>query len=236
MYQENVVNKLAKTEASQVWGKLTGTKTTWDFLVNPETIDWDHSGEYSKLPVLNTEQPLVKYKYSESVVAFPRVLFVTKDNNRDLDPLLKALVDLVKPVKNGDSPELLKVELGEVKIARCYLKGVKITEQQWRSGKCVMASGSLEFILAPEIPKTVIESNNTTQLTEREQASNAQKVKDAVTNNKTLATQLNVKPSDTFNVNSSGQVSVSGINGGRVNIGSLSDILGSSLRPGLKGL
>lgn len=232
------INTLATLERSQEWLKLTSLdgKTSYEFIINPSEMVLESTGEYAKLPVLNTGQPLVKYKSSGDTITFPKVLFATPGNLRDLEKILGDLAAFTRPTAPGLDPVLLSLTWGSTKIPRCFLKTFKRTETQWRSGKPTYAEGSLEFILAPEPSKaqSVPVDAKAAKLSAREQQSNLDKVKAALATNKTLASKLGVKSTDALAVTQDSQVTVTGTNGKKVTLGNLSDILGNKVSPGLK--
>lgn len=228
LYNPKVSQSLPRLDRSEVWCTLQPESggTTYEFLVNPETVVWEHTGSYSNQPVLGTPQPLVKYKYSASILTLPRVLFYTLGNNRDISKVLAQLVAWTKPNTSGGDPEVLTLTWGEMKVPSCYLQNFKTNEQQWRGGRCTQAEGGMTFLIAPEPPKPTIEVTKYTKLSPREQQDNAQKILQS----SPLAKGLKLED---IKVGTDGQVVVNGTTG-QVKLGSLREVLGDSLRPGLR--
>lgn len=116
----------------------TGDKVT--FQLAPEVVSWNHSAELASLPVLDTPQPSAKYKYSSSVVVFPKLVFWTE---------AKSVTDkLVSWLKSG---QLVSYSFGATKISRCYISKLTIQETQWRDGLLHEATGTMELTILPDV-------------------------------------------------------------------------------------
>lgn len=208
------------------------TNITFDIFNESEET---HGAEYALLPIHYTAQPLVKYKYSQSSYSFPDVKFWTMTNEEDLDPVRKQLEDWTKPDKVQGVPKLLKLSWGTFTLPRIYLSRFTFRVTQRRGGKPVEATGSIEFLLAPEEPKPIFapkDEPKQTVLTEREQINQANKVKDKLTKDKKLAASLKVNPAkDVITVDKTGAVLANG-----KPVSTLKKVLGEDIPSGLKGL
>jgi hypothetical protein len=140
---------------------------SYQFLVNPEAEKIENIAVYQTLPVLGTGQPLVKYQYSESKFSIPDIKLWSYGNDRDLTSPLATLTAWTKPDPTQGLPKLLKFSWGQRQIPRCYIASFSYEVVQWRGGAPTQAQGSLELILAPEPPATVLEAAD--ELTQREQ-------------------------------------------------------------------
>lgn len=207
------------------------TKITFDIFNESEE---SHGAEYALLPVHYTGQPLVKYKYSQSSYSFPDVKFWTMTNSEDLEPIRKQLEEWTKPDKVQGIPKLLKLTWGSFGLPRVYLAQFTFRVTQRRGGKPTEATGSIEFLLAPEEPKPIFapkDDPRQTVLTEREQLNQANLVRDKLTKDKKLATSLKVNPAkDKITVDKTGAVLVNG-----KATSTLKKVLGDNIPAGLKG-
>lgn len=235
MVDQTTLGKLAKAPVNPVQAtlaKIDGS-VIYTFLLNPEETNYNHSAEYSKLPVLSTGQPLVSYRSSESSIDFPSVKLWTDGNDRDLTPLLKQLTDWTKPEGNVGEPALLKFTWGAESFPRVKIASWSYRVTQRRSGKPVEATGSLVLLLAPETPKAIMEAPKA-ELTEREQKDNRDKVVTQLKTNKAQAKKLGVDPiKDQITVGKDGKVTSKDVKGVTKDLGDLKTILGDTLKPGL---
>lgn len=239
---------LATLGVAPVWASLSRLdgKGSYSFLVNPEEIAWTHQAEFSSLPVLNTGQPLTKYKTSGTALSIPKVWFWTPGNAGDLTATLASLKAMTKPPAPGLDPPLLKLTWGHLTEPRLYLRKLEVKEKQWRSGKVSSAEGSMDLLISPVAPKPqVVTTPPSTQaakpsnvkLTDRERSDYQAKVEAKLRTDKNLAKKLGVNINDLqrLQVGLDGSVSVSQTDGKLRNIGTISTILGT-IKPGHKGM
>lgn len=206
MYNTSVVNSLSDVAVEDgVTLKLTpvtankaedGATTNGElvFLVNPDEEAWSFKSEFSKAAVLNTAQPLVTPKSSETTFSLPKVRLYTPDNAKNIQPLIDGLRAFTQPTKAGEDPPVLKLTYGELVIPRVYLESADVTIKARLGGSATMAEASLGFILAPEPqkvkqvepPPSTIKGINTVlgKKTEREQSELYQKLVSALLENK----------------------------------------------------
>ena len=193
-----------------------GTSDRYTFLVNPVGTDHSFSANYTTLPVLGTNQPLICYQNSQADLTFPDVRFYTSGNNRDLSPVLDGLRDLVLTQGDRGTPRVLKLIWGSFVVPRVVIRSLRYRVTQRRQGKPVEATGSLELLLAPEVPKAI--KVPVTKLTDRERSGLVPKIKE-----KLKAKEVEVLED--------GSVRVDG-----KPAGTIKDILGDQLPEGLKDI
>lgn len=183
----------------------------FEFLINPERMQYTLASNFASLPVLNTSQPLVKYQYSETGLSLPEVKLWTPANNRDLSGPLDLLKSWTRPDPTQSVPKLLKFAWGQAVWPRVYLSQFDYEVTQWRSGAPTQAEGSMVFLIAPEVPEAVTEQVQ--EITARE----AEK----------YTTLLQAKfPGKAIAVSAAGRVTADG-----EDLGTLSALLGAAALP-----
>ncbi len=157
MYNPEV--KLQNLSVSPTWAVLESIdkRLRFDFILNPEKVQWNHTANTNELAVLRTSQPLQNFTNSRSTLSLPSVKLWTANNSGSLTRLLSDLKAMTKPNLSGELP-VLSLTWGSLKETRVYLTSLEVTEQQWRSGEPTNAECSLSFSLAPEIPKAVYQA------------------------------------------------------------------------------
>jgi len=242
MYNDTVYNSLPDVEPGQataILERLDGLGA-YTFIVNPEEEQWNYSAEYAKLPVANTAQPIVKYKYSDSTLSLPKVHLWAPGNTKALKALVDNLASFTRPIEPGGIPPALKFSYGEVIIPRCYLKSFQLTSKMRLSGALCMADATMEILMAPELPAVELAPKEVpTTLTERECADAAAKVKQAFTQDPKLAAKFKTDPKvDVYTVAPDKTVSATGAAGPKAPgatttpnrvLGKLDDILGPAM-------
>lgn len=184
---------------NQTSNKQKPTSNSLVFIVNPDEENWSFKADFAKLAVLNTQQPLVKYKTSETSLRLPKVRLYSPDNSKNLQPIIDSLASFTRPPKAGEEPPILKVEYGELSLPRVYLESCDVKVTARIGGAVAMAEASLSFVLAPEAQKvSVVEPPpGTTKTadsmlspqTEREQSARYQKLVESLISNKFNALQ-----------------------------------------------
>lgn len=159
MYNPDVLRTLPELPKGQVWLTLTHLNDTYRFLINPDTVQVRNQAEYSQLPVLNTTQPLYKFKYSEGVLTFPKVLFWTPGDNNDISDITTKLAHWCR------QSSTLDLAYGWLRET-IKLKSYTVTYTQFRDGKPTKAEGSLECFFTPKLP--ISKPDLTVKLTQRE--------------------------------------------------------------------
>lgn len=154
------------------WARLASAdgKHVFVFLVNPETIRWQHNVSLSSLNVLRSGQPLVNYQHSTSVLTIPKFYLWTTNNSCTVKNEIAALKAMTKPTTLGSSPPILKLTWGELSEDRLILSSVDIEEKQWRSGQPTQAEGSMVFVYAPLVVSPVPAAKTTRKDTPRVEA------------------------------------------------------------------
>lgn len=154
-----IVKKLATpgaTKGQVTTASLSDGKSTYNFLLDPETLNWSYQGVYSSNSVLLTSNPDNTFKSSSSSLSIPRVLFITQGMTKDISKEVQDLSDFV--LKGTE----LRFSFGNTQLPRVYLTRFSVTEKQWRAGRCTQAEGSLDLLISREPVKTstVIEYTN----------------------------------------------------------------------------
>lgn len=230
-------DKLATLSVSPTYAslKLYDGSQSVDLWINPQVWEEDHSGEYSRLAVLYTGQPLVKFKNSQSSYSLPDVRLWSEGNNKDLTPVIDRLRSWVAPGSTTLVPPLLKFIWGDSKIPRCYLGRLKVTVTQTRQGRPTEAKLALDLILAPEPAAAIAATSTTTlNLTDRERTEQAKAVTAALAADKTLAKKYAWDAKQVITVAADGTISATAPKGKPRKLDSLQGLLGDNLSPGLK--
>ena len=230
MYNKVVYEKLANAAPGESWAileRLDG-QGSYQFLMNPESEQWTHSAEFSKLPVALTSQPLVAYKSSETTLSFPSVRLWTPDNSKQLKPLLDTLISFTKPIKAGDDLPLLKLTYGDTVIDRCYLSRFQVTTKMKLGGNVSMVDASMDFLLAPVLPKVELaplEQSSTIKLTDKELTEASKLVLQAFESQPKLAEKYKTDPKkDQYGVTADKGVLING-----KQVATLEQLLGANL-------
>ena len=155
MYNPNV--KLGVLAVNPTWAtlKTVDDKLSFDFILNPESVQWTHSATVNELSVLRSKQPLVNYQASKSVLTLPNIKLWTVNNSGSLKEPIDTLRQMTKPLASTGVLPVLALTWGSLSQPRLHLVSVDITETQWRSGVATKAIANMTFVIAPEIPKAV---------------------------------------------------------------------------------
>lgn len=191
------------------------------FLVNPETIVYSYTSEFTTLPVLNTGQPLTTYKYSANTISLPKVYLWTQSQNLSLAKPLETLEKMMLPTASTYEPPVVSFTYGSIKHPRVSVKTWKPIIKQTRGGLPTEVEGSMELIIVPEVPTLLpAEPISTTsaptstpgaqQLTQREQDVGAANLDTYLKNNPQQAVKLGINRNN-FVVNANGQILVNSI-------------------------
>lgn len=193
------------------WARLTGVKhkVSYEFLVNPEEVVWQHNAVFKDLPVLYTSQPQVSYQSSQSTLAMPKVYLWTPGNAGGLDAIIAQLVAMTKPVLGDNTPPILSITWGATVVPKAYLKGFNIREQQWRGGQVTQATASFEFTVVPEAVATQ-KTETTLKLTSREQGDYVADIKAVLVKDANRAKNLGLDPKKDLKVASDGTILYTG--------------------------
>lgn len=228
MYNTTAYQGLVEAQAGDSWATLERLDGlgSYQFLVNPEEENWSFSAEFAKLPVAATSQPIVNYKSSDSTLSLPKVYIWTPDNSKQVRSVLDTLITFTRPIKNGDNPPLIKLSYGDTLVDRCYLAKLQVTAKMKLGGNVTMAECSMDFLIAPELPKVELaplEEKAVIKLTEKELQEASKLVLDAFTADPKLCEKFKVKPNALFGVTDDLKVTADG-----KPIGTLEEILGAN--------
>lgn len=170
IYNPNI--KKSPLAIAPTWAKLASSdgKFVFNFLVNPESIRWQHGASLNSLNVLRSDQPLANYQYSSSTLTIPQFYLWTHNNSATVANEIKALKAMTKPTILGSLPPILMLTWGELKEDRLVLTSVDIEEKQWRSGQPTQAQGSMTFMYSPLAVSPVAAAKSTPKETPRQKA------------------------------------------------------------------
>lgn len=176
----SIINPNIKKSALEIapsWAKLSSDdgKNVYNFLVNPESIRWQHSIATNSLATHRSAQPETNYQYSTSVLTIPRFYLWTVGNSCTIKNEIAELKAMTKPTILGGKPPILTLTWGELRESRLWLASVEIEEKQWRSGQPTEAEGSMSFIYAP-LAISPVKAATVTKATPRQKAKAASKV------------------------------------------------------------
>jgi hypothetical protein len=102
----------------------------WNFLVNPQRIQYKNTPNYSPIATLAGDAEYMGYNYtSGKTITIPDLMFSTWLYQKSLSPLLGTLEELIeaKASKNEFSPPLLRFRWGVENISPCVLVDVDYT-------------------------------------------------------------------------------------------------------------
>jgi hypothetical protein len=191
-------------------------------LTMAQSLDEVYKQEVSKLPVLYTANPLIKYKYSENTIELPQVhLF-----NRGLPVTteLKWLIALTLPVSQVNDTPVITVQWGDIALDRVKLLSMKVNRRLMTGGVLTHAIIDLSLVPCPvyPVPKLAPKpvdnslSGKVLKLSEREREEYAKEVKALLTKDTKKAAELNFKPSSVIKVSEAGEVTIDGRKAGKL--------------------
>lgn len=188
------LTKVSRTDP-YTWARLIPEDTqfpTYEFLINPESLEGGFGANYGENPSLATEVQRQQYFNSyDNGLTIPNARFQTPCNDRSLESLYLQLLALTRPIvsKGVYAPPVLSFFWSKRRVDNLALSAVKITEDGWASGIPTRATYSLTFIKVPEsgpdpaiqlpsaTPATPSASNQTVttkiQLTQRQMSEGA---------------------------------------------------------------
>jgi hypothetical protein len=143
-----------------------GSDTTFTFLVPPQSLKFSYQQERAMQPVLQTNNPLSRWKNSTETLSLPDVRLWTPANDRDLTEPLQTLAQWTR-----DQPPVLKFQWGSIGLEKCYLISFDFDIVQIRTGRPTQATGSIKLIPAPDITEPLRDESSEDEgvaLTERE--------------------------------------------------------------------
>ncbi len=128
-------------------------KPLWLFLVNPATLDYQDSAEYSEVSPLASRVKVKQYNASSGAeLTISDLLFSTYCLGKSLKPLTEGIQALLKAKteENKFAPPVLMFRWGTKRFGPCVLTDVKWTESAWLGGEAARLKMSLTL---EEIPK-----------------------------------------------------------------------------------
>jgi hypothetical protein len=147
MYNQAVLQSLPKAQKSvarfpamlleyDIDGKKD--KPLWVFLVNPKSLEFSESAEYSKLQPASSNVPHKSYIGASGLtLRITDVVFDTWCLGKSLRPLIDGLRSLLKcsPQSNEYSPKVLMFRWGSKRFAPCVLTDISWKEEKLLSGE-----------------------------------------------------------------------------------------------------
>ena len=133
-------------------------KGVWQFLFNPEEIDWEGGPEYSEsetwgvMGEANAGKPLSWKNMKNQRLTFSKVLLNGYVFGKRVDILEKGLKSLFmrEDGDNSDGPPVLNLIWGKRTFGPCVLKDLRIKEKNWDNGILVNAEVSFTLEKIPE--------------------------------------------------------------------------------------
>jgi hypothetical protein len=130
----------------------------WQFLFNPEEIDWEGGPEYGEAETWgvmgqsNSGKPLFWKNMKNEKLTFSKVLLNGYVFGKRVDSLEKGLKDLFYS-ESGDNPSgppVLEFVWKEKRFGPCVIRDVRIKEKNWDGGVLVNAEVSFTLEKIPE--------------------------------------------------------------------------------------
>lgn len=178
-------------------------------------LEETHELELSQLPVLCSDQPLVKYQYGRSSWSMSNIV-LSQWSSANVATDYQWLVKLTKVTPEAMSPPILKVVYGDTVIDRCVLSQLKVSKTEHLSGTLSLAVLDMTFTASPvekppqKVPVDSKTGDSTIKLTQAEQTNYVAKVKEKLAKDKPLATKLGYKLTSKVEVSDVGSVSIDG--------------------------
>lgn len=191
---------------------LNDGKVTYNFLLDPETLQWSHQANYAANSVLDTNKPDVRWNSSTSTLSIPRVLFVSQGMTKDITDVIQQLTSWCA------LGATLRFMFASTTLERCHITRFNPVEKQWRSGKVTQAEASLELLIS-RVPVVAISSlatpgKLTVTYTPRERLNITTKVIEALKNPGKLS-RLKIKSQGIdINTDEAGNITVAYKSGG----------------------
>ncbi|MBW4558414.1 MAG: hypothetical protein KME59_21315 [Trichormus sp. ATA11-4-KO1] len=123
---------------------LSDGKITYNFLLDPEKLQWSHQATYATNSVLGTDKPDTRWNSSTSTLVIPRILFISQGMTKDVTDTIQQLTSWCI---SGAS---LRFSFSSTSIERCHILRFTPVEQQWRSGKVTQAEANLDLLISRE--------------------------------------------------------------------------------------
>ena len=130
----------------------------WQFLFNPEEIDWEGGPEYDEAQTWgvmgkgNSGRPLFWKNMKNEKLTFSKVLLNGYVFGKQVDSLEKGLKDLFyrEDGDNPTGPPVLNLIWGERTFGPCVIQDVRVKEKNWDNGILVNAEVSFSLVRIPE--------------------------------------------------------------------------------------
>lgn len=168
------------------WAKLIPEDPkipTYEFLINPSTIDTQISASYGENPTLGTNTQRQQYFNSSGKgFSLSEIILITPCQDKSIRPLMEGLESLTRcdPENRVFQTPVLSFFWSRRREDNLVLTAVNFTETGWRGGIPTRATGTLTFLRVP--PKesattstTATSQTTTASLTERQQSEGSAK-------------------------------------------------------------
>lgn len=182
-------------------------------LNHSDGLEETHEVELATLPVLYSEQPIVKYQSSKSSYSLSNVT-ISQWSSARVSADYEWLVGLTKPKDGGLTK--VKLQWGDVTKQRCIITSVKATRKEHLNGALSLVTLDLQFAESPlevaprKVPVKSKATDSTVKLSKAEQEKYVKLVQDKLNKDKPLAAKLGVKTGSKVTVGDTGDVLVDG--------------------------
>jgi hypothetical protein len=130
----------------------------WQFLFNPEEIDWEGGPEYDEAQTWgvmgqsNSGKPLFWKSMKNERLTFSKILLNGYVFGKRVDSLERGLKDLFyrEDGDNPTGPPILEFVWKDRQFGPCVIQDVRIKEKNWDSGVLVNAEVSFSLVKVPE--------------------------------------------------------------------------------------
>lgn len=155
MPNPTVLNQLATAErVTEIYAQLLdlSDQVVYQFLYNPEEIQWNRKANYAAAPASATSTPSQQYLYTEGrTYRFQGLLLQSYCEGKSLRSLLEGLQALmvVDPQGNSFAPKQVSFVWGSYRVGPCVITDLQVTESAWLGGETAEARVDLTLIELP---------------------------------------------------------------------------------------
>lgn len=151
-------------------------RVVYQFLYNPEEIQWDRKANYAAAPASATSTPSQQYLYSTGRnYRFAGLLLQSRYEGKSLRSLLEGLQALmvVDPLGNSFAPKQVTFAWGSMRVGPAVITDMKCSETSWLGGETVEARVDLTLLELPPSDMSPTETaaptaTTTPELTDRQ--------------------------------------------------------------------
>lgn len=155
MPNPNVLSQLPTAErVTEIYAQLLdlSDRVVYQFLYNPEEIQWNRKANYAAAPASATSTPSQQYLYTEGrTYQFPGLLLQSYCEGKSLRSLLDGLQALmvVDPQGNSFAPKQVSFSWGTMRVGPAVITDLRVNETAWLGGETAEARVDLTLLELP---------------------------------------------------------------------------------------